>query len=207
MTVPATVQRWAQYDRGPYIRMHSGEKFFFRDPKPEEFRIPDIAYHLARVNRYTGGSEFSVAQHSVVGAMMAERFYPDDKLLPARFTIHDVTEHALGDVSSPLKRLIPDYKRLEVVHEAVAEKRFDLTFVGDPLVKEIDDRMWLTERLVVFMDAEASGVDMSEDVSWCPHEPFPLSIEELFDLFAPWGAQEAELAWLEELRLRLPWVI
>lgn len=206
MTVPATAQRWAQYERGPYIRMHSGEKFFLKDPRPEEFRIPDIAYHLARVNRYTGGSEISVAQHSAVGAMMAARFYPTERLLPARLVIHDVTEHAIGDVSSPLKRLIPEYKQLELVHEAAAERRFDLTYVGDPLVKEVDDRMWLTERRMVFRDAEEAGVDMSEDVRWCPHSPFDINDDELIELFSPWGPYEAEHVWLQQLYAWLPWV-
>lgn len=190
--------KWRNDPRGPYIRMHSGRKFYLLDP---EFHIPDVAYHLARIHRYTGASEMSVAQHCVVASWMAQEFYPEHPVLPARMVIHDTTEHALGDVSSPLKSLLPEYKRIEMEHEAAAERFFGTLFIGDPIVKEVDDRMWLTERLAVYGHCG----DISEDYSG-PLEPFPLDEYELASLFQPWAPNTAEHRWLTELYEQLPWM-
>lgn len=197
------MSRWSE-GRGPYIRMApSGAKFYLQKPRPEDFNLLDTAYHLAGINRYTGGSRFSVAQHMVVGANMARRFYPQHPLLPARFLIHDIAESVIGDMSSPLKSLFPNYKELEREYDLAIEERFGVTFIGDQQVKELDDRMWLTERLVVYRDTE---VDVSEDVENIPLEPFPLDSVELDYLFKPWGPDVAKEAYLSAIERHFPGV-
>lgn len=196
---------WQDDPGGPYIRMRSGRKFYLVNPPPEQWHIPDVAYHAAGVLRYTGASRFSVAQHMVVGAVMARRFYPEHPLLPARFTIHDAPEAVYNDMNSPLKRLCPDYCRLLTDGERSFEKRCDLTWMDDPMVKELDCRMWLTECLTVYRHAEANGIDMSEDYTG-QLEPFPLSLAELDDWFKPWPAHVAEAEWLHEFYTNLPWM-
>jgi hypothetical protein len=139
----------------------------------------------------------------VVGALMAERFYPDDQLLKSRFLIHDVAETNLGDVSSPLKHVLGAvYKDLEAQHDLAVEQKFGLTFLGVPEVKEVDDRMWLTERLWIYRECpEDKLAEMEEDVARVPHEPFPIDRDELRLLFAPWGAERAEAMYLMALAL------
>lgn len=197
--------KWRDDPKGPYIRLASGHKFWLREPTPDQFLIRDIAYHTAGINRYTGGSRFSVAQHEVVGAYLADRFYNFDgeiPLLASRFLIHDAPEAMYGDMSSPLKALNPEYKRMLAIAEAAWEKRCDLTFVDDALVKEVDTRMWLTERLHVYRN---SIEDISEDYEG--HlEPFPLSDFEMQAYFGQWTPERAEQAWLTEMALRLPQV-
>lgn len=196
-------ERWAQ-NRGPYIRMWSGAKVYLGDPTPDQIRIPDVVHHLARIKRYTGATDYTVAQHLVCGANMAARFYPHERLLPSRVLIHDIAEHVIGDVSAPLKALLPDYKNLEIGWDTAVEKRFDLTFQGDPLVKEVDYRLWLTERQIVFRDAKyLFGADMTADYTGTL-VPFELDDDELEDWFAPWDQDEAEQRLLTELHVRLP---
>ncbi len=192
---------------GPYIRSHFGRKIPLANPSPADLRLDDIAYHLARINRYTGASQFSVAQHMVVGAVMARRFYPDHPLLPARFLIHDVPEHAIGDVSSPLKSLIPGYKELEQRWDLAVESWAGLTFVGVPEVKELDDRMWLTERLTIFREALWLGAEMDEDTARCQWEPFELTRHELTRYFEPWGARVAEEEYLVAVGREFPGLV
>lgn len=194
--------KWRTDPRGPYIRMRSGEKVYLADPSPEQIRLADVAHHAARIRRYTGASELSIAQHMVLGAWMAARFYPEHDLLPARILIHDVGEHVLGDVSAPLKSMLPEYKALETRWDYAVEQRFGVTFIGDALVKEVDDRLWLTERLVVYGHVEE---DISEDYSG-PLEPFPLDAVELEHLFGKWSDSEAEAAWLDECHDEFPGV-
>jgi hypothetical protein len=184
-------------ERRHYIRQASGAKFFFDDPR---FNLGDIAWHLAGINRYTGGSRYSVAQHCVVAAQMAQRFYTDHVLLPARMTIHDAAESVLGDVSSPLKALLPDYREIESRIDEEVERFFGVTFLGNEQVHEVDTRMWLTERLLMY-----PGSPQTDDYAG-PLEPFPLTKEELEESFGSWGADRAEYEWLHTARQHLPWV-
>lgn len=192
--------RWASDPRGPYARTVSGRKVHFTNLRPEDIHIPDVIHHLARINRWTGAGEFSVGQHSYVASVMAKKFYPAHELLPARMLIHDVVEYAFGDVASPLKSLIPEYKELEIEAEAAVEKRFNLTFLDDPYVKEIDDRMYLTERLVVYPTLRR------EDDYYGDLVEFPLSEDELLEYFTPWPVELVEEEFTRALGVLLPWV-
>jgi hypothetical protein len=194
---PGHAKRWAK-GQEPYLRRPTGKKIFLMSPTPSQWDIPDIAWHLAGLNRYTGGSRFSVAQHCVVASRMAAEHYPDNALLPARMLIHDVAEAVYGDMSAPLKALCPEYVRLIDLADATVEKRFDLTFLDDPLVKEVDLRMWLTERLIIHWEVEE---DLSEDTAWSGLEPFPLPDEN----FEAWSPEEAESEWLLSCRRLIPW--
>ncbi len=183
--------------RGRYIRLHSGRKFHLGDPLPEDVFVEDVAHNLAGIIRYTGSSRYSVAQHCVLAARMADKYYYTEKntdgvgsVLAARMLIHDTAEAYYGDVSSPLKSLLPDYKKLEDVADACMEARFGLKFNGEEYVKEIDDRMWLTESrqffgVVAYQDYPAKG----------PLKSFPLHIER-------WTAEQSETAWLDEFHAR-----
>lgn len=196
------MNRWEE--REPYIRLIDGKTVTLAKPTKEDYRnIPIIAHNLAGVFRYSGGSRFSVAQHEVVGARMAALFYPEAKLLPARFLIHDNPEAFIGDVSSPLKALLPQYKVIEAVHDLAVEGAYDLLFVGDALVKEVDNRMWLTEREMVYMHCDA---DISEDTAQLDLEPFELTLTQFLDNFSPWACDYAEEQYLIEFRRLLPWV-
>lgn len=186
---------------GPYVRLPSGRKQYLLHPT---WTVKDAARHLAGTNRYCGAG-LSVAQHEIVGAMMAEQFYPDKKLLPARFMIHDLAESTFGDMSSPLKRLCPDYCRLLTDADRSVEEWAGVTFLDDALTKELDTRMWLTERLVVFQEAIDAGIDIDEDTAGVDLEPFPLERHEL-GLFAPWDRFETEIYWTEEFYRLLPWM-
>lgn len=197
--------RWAKGE--PYIRLANGTKVSVGNPKPDDYRnVPLIARHLAGINRYSGGSRFTVAQHMVVGARMAELFYPDNALLPARFMIHDMGEGLVGDMSTPLKHQCPDFKAIETKHDLAVEARCDLTFLGDPLVKELDNRMWLTEREMFYMDVP-DEIDISEDTAHLELEPFDLPFHDFLDAFGPWEPSFAEEQYLIEFRRLLPWTV
>lgn len=185
-----------------YIRTANASKFFLDAPKASDWlEVEDIAYHLAGVYRFTGGSRISVAQHSVVAARMAHQFYPSQKQLPAKMLIHDVTESRYGDVSGPLKRLLPDYQALEHHAARTVEDAYNLLYLDDCLVKEVDFRTFLTERLVV------TPMLTKEDDFNTELEPFPLEHEEFEENYLPWSSDVAEAEWLSSFRHLLPWVV
>jgi len=107
-----------------HIPTYTGKQFDFTCPDPETICIEDIAHHLSLTHRWRGATEegMSVAQHSVVVATMMERsgYSHLDQL---GGLMHDASEAYLGDVPSPLKAKLPDYKAYEtLVQNAICDR-------------------------------------------------------------------------------------
>jgi len=101
------------------IVTNSGKFVNLADPQPETICIEDIAHHLAHINRFTGATfqGYSVASHSLY---VSDLVAPEFKLIAL---MHDATEAYLGDISSPLKSILPEYKVIEArMHKAIADK-------------------------------------------------------------------------------------
>lgn len=120
----------------------SGRFFDILKPEDYEFDIDEIATALSNICRYTGhvNKFYSVAEHSVLVS----------RLVPSRLALagllHDASEAFVGDVSSPLKKLLPEYKRIEErVQEAIADQ-FGLPYPFPQEVHEADKRMYWNER-------------------------------------------------------------
>jgi len=157
-------------DRGPSIRMRSGKRFYYLDPRPEEVSIEDIAHSLANQTRYNGHAGFySVAQHSVMCAeVAADLGYSSEVQFQA--LMHDAAEAYLGDVPAPLKGLLPDFRRIESIVEGIVGQAFDLPAVLDPKVREIDLRVLVTEAERFFgpLEEDPAGWPDVEPVKWRP---------------------------------------
>ncbi len=123
------------------IKLLSGGFFDFVDIEQSEFTIEDIAHNLSRICRYTGAVEkhFSVAQHSTLVS------YAVDKEHALAAHLHDASEAFMNDLNSPLKKLIPAYKRLEIKVEKEIFKRFGLKFPMHPSIKVADTNILQAE--------------------------------------------------------------
>lgn len=135
---------WGSHDRGPYIATHTG-RFYMTDPRPEDFRIEDVAHGLANICRYTGACKrhYSVAEHSV---HIADWLLKKEgcKRLALIGLLHDAPEalSGFGDVSRPAKQLAPVIKETEdnIWRRAVAPK-FGLPTEIPAIVHEVDGRI------------------------------------------------------------------
>lgn len=119
----------------------SGNKFFPLAPKPEEILIEDIAFALSNVCRFGGHVQFtSVAEHSC----MVHDFCPP--ALKFLGLMHDATEAYLGDCVRPLKQQMLEYKAAECSLWKIIAEKFSLPEIMPPKIKEVDNRVLLTER-------------------------------------------------------------
>ncbi|AYM60601.1 hypothetical protein At1D132_45940 (plasmid) [Agrobacterium fabrum] len=119
----------------------SGKWFDLLDPWNSDFSINDIAQGLANICRYSGQCRgfYSVAEHSIHVSNTVEEFKLEALL-------HDATEAFLGDITRPLKLLLPRYKEIEATVEDAIFARFGLDATSKAAVKLADLRVLAAEQ-------------------------------------------------------------
>lgn len=139
-------------NRAPY-RTHSGRMLDLSLPDPDVLDLEDIAHSLARLCRFNGAVDgfYSVASHSVYVARRLQAEYGTRNRIAAAGLLHDATEAYLGDVTSGLKRLFPDYRELERRWEYAVERRYGVAIVENLIVKEADIRARYAEARDLFV--------------------------------------------------------
>lgn len=107
----------------------------FAQPMPEQINFHDIALGLSKCCRFAGQCDghYSVAQHSVLVALLLPESLRWEGLL------HDATEAYMGDLSTPLKSMLPDYKKVESRLDAAIRIRAGLPMTPNPLIKQADE--------------------------------------------------------------------
>ena len=111
-----------------WILTRSGRQFDLLNPTAAMISPHDIGHALARLCRFNGHTldHYSVAQHSMIVCDLV----PLKDQLPA--LLHDATEAYLGDMTRPLKALMPAYRQIEQrVWHAVCD-RFEI----DPILPD-----------------------------------------------------------------------
>ena len=143
----------------------SGQYFPYESPETYDFNIEEIAHSLARLCRFTGhvntNGIYSVAQHSV----LVSEIVPDELKLAA--LMHDAAEAYIGDVNSPLKQLLPEYKKIEKKVEKAIFNYFGLQWPKHPTIKQADLRLLAAEHRD-FQPVTPEKWELLEEV-----EPYP----------------------------------
>ena len=127
------------------------------DPNPAEFRLVDVARGLSHLARFNGLTPrfYSVAEHSLLCLRIAELDGVDEPSVLRAVLMHDAAEAYLGDVTRPLKALLPDFRRIEERMEAALWHRFDVALPTFKYrVKRYDDMALGTEKAAL---AHGSG--------------------------------------------------
>lgn len=116
------------------IVTYSGAVLDLRAPDPAKIELVDIAWALSHLNRFNGHTRraYSVAQHAV---LVADLCPVHDRWAGL---MHDAPEAFLGDVASPLKRLLPEYRKLEAIWWLAIARRFELPLELPRTVKDAD---------------------------------------------------------------------
>lgn len=152
-------------DLGPFIFTYTGKRFYFKNPDPSMVCLEDIAHSLSNICRYTGhGHYYSVAEHSVRVLRWYEEHYPKAPLPERRCVLlHDATEAYVGDMSKPLKTLLPEYDDIEERVWRVVQNRFGLPDIT-PEIKLGDLTLLSSELPIVLNYHETRGGAMD----WLP---------------------------------------
>lgn len=153
-----------------YYVMNSGVKIYPHDIEERDINLHDIAHHLTNIQRFGGALPFnvkySVAEHSLNLTEYVLARYGDVELAKACL-LHDASEAYLGDVVSPLKDLLLDYKDLEWNLMQTIQKKYSIDFRYDSMVSYFDHAILLDEvkalipnKLELFNDGNSLGLEI-----------------------------------------------
>lgn len=131
-----------------YIRLRSGTKYYLLRPTVAQVNLEDIVWSLSHLPRFLAHMDrpYSILQH----LCWCHDHAADDVKKEA--LCHDFSEHALSDLVSMLKALIPQYQDIERKHEKVIARRFGIRYPFPAAVKSVDlyalatEMRWLTNR-------------------------------------------------------------
>jgi 5'-deoxynucleotidase YfbR-like HD superfamily hydrolase len=120
----------------------TGRTFDLERPDNGPFDIQAIAHALSHICRFSGHVRefYSVAQHSVLVSQLLPPHLAMQGLL------HDAAEAYLGDLVSPLKRMLSNYRRLEERVEEAIFRHFGLVYPPPSDVKAADMVLLATEQ-------------------------------------------------------------
>ncbi len=168
----------------PTILLASGRYFDLLDPRGSGFDEYDVAHALANICRFNGHCRefYSVAQHSVLVSHVVP---PLDAFAGL---MHDAAEAFLGDVTKPLKGLLPDYKTLERRVELDVFARFGLPPELPQSVKDAD---------LVLLRTEQRDLMHKDSGLWTITEGF----EPLRQVIKPWPPKVARVRFLKRFRV------
>ena len=135
------------------IVTHSGIEFDLLEPLPSMIQIEDIAHALSKQCRYNGHCSrfYSVAEHSILLSYLV----PDEFKLEA--LLHDASETYVGDCVSPLKSLLPEFKRIERGIDFEIRRKFNLPQHASQQIKFADLRIMQNERKALMPKRKPGG--------------------------------------------------
>jgi hypothetical protein len=161
-------------DRGAWVATSLGGMWSILHPHPRDVYVDDLAWGMARTCRYGGQLKhnvelYSVAEHATAMTWWAIESgrvtHVEDALA---ILLHDASEAFYGDIPTPIKKLLPDYKIMEDRAQLVITDAFGLTpkntLIRKIEIKEIDVRIRIDERLSIIEEpALTAGLDVIWD--------------------------------------------
>lgn len=180
------------------IEMHSGRVVDPLRLTVEDIDINDIAYHLAGIFRYNGGSRLTVAQHCALGAeyiLNKWQGLPSDRYGTLGFLLHDAPEAYLQDLARPrwvgIQRIFPEfivwYRDLHASYFKMILLKFAPEFsweTNNPsfftFINNVDNQILCDEERELF----------GHTGKWGEYEPLGIEIK-------PWSPEWAEKRYLQ----------
>lgn len=124
------------------VRTYSGVYFNLKKPQATDVYVMDIAVALARECRFINATKhpYSVAEHSVMCALLTEEKHPNKPDLAFKALLHDAHEYIWRDLATPIKDLLPGYRDYQQRTQVVINQRYNIftTQYEKRFIDEID---------------------------------------------------------------------
>ena len=153
-----------------WVATYTGQVVDLVNPQPESIKIEDIAHALSQICRYTGHTKefYSVGYHTLLAYDLARKHGHSDRVL-LLILMHDFSEYVLGDVSRPLKDLLPEYKVLEEKMMDCIYRAFDVAppdMWENAIIKYYDNALLACEVYEYMANPELYGVGITDNVEF-----------------------------------------
>lgn len=157
----------------PIIETHSGLGINLIDPDPETINLEDIAYGLSHQCRFGGHVShfYSVAEHSLLCSYLSDDLDLEQK---RSIFLHDAHEAYLGDIPTPIKRMLSDLNKIVEGFDRAIVERFNLEAgFNFSELKEIDHLALSIEakELMVYREENWHDSGLKEDTPKITHFP------------------------------------
>ncbi|MDY0292523.1 MAG: hypothetical protein RBR02_09345 [Desulfuromonadaceae bacterium] len=170
------------------------------DLKEKDYRPELFAESLSREMRFWNQADISVAEHCVNLANL----FPDDKDLARWAMIHEIYEAYTGDLATPYKKCLPEYKIQEDKALAFYANKIGLSEKMPYEIHLADKRMMITEAVKYMKNPDIwieRGVNIGKEEFGFPLEVYDSDILRDEPLFQKEAARLFAEKWIE---LELP---
>ena len=158
------------------VATYGGHLVDIINPTVEMIRDEDVFKSLARRCRFGGFLDtpldeiYSVAQHAVYVSRIVRMSQDEyDPMAIYHALHHDDPEYILTDIVSPMKRVLPDYKRLEKMWTPLTNQHFGV--ISTPFYEKMTH--WADRICFMHEAAQFDRIDV----------PDRFKFDKLFDLF------------------------
>lgn len=145
-----------------WIETWSGGMLCLNDPKVEQIRLDDIAQGLSNTCRFAGQCSrfYSVAEHSVLVMRELSTWAKEHmdcsqrRSLLIAALLHDASEAYIGDVTRPLKQMLPKYMAIEQRLQKTICDRFGIPALSPDefgVIKRTDNALLRRESLTLMV--------------------------------------------------------
>lgn len=151
-------KKTTKVNRGFCVQTRNGHAFDPKLTKISFVEIDDIAHALSNLCRYSGHCRrfYSVAEHSVLVSRIVAEMWPGDEEARWAGLLHDATEAYVGDITTPLKILLPGFIEIEDTLTLQIAKKFKVKWNKRTVdrVKIADLTALSTEARLLFENVE-----------------------------------------------------
>jgi uncharacterized protein len=149
-----------------WFQTYSGKRFNPTNPNSDDIDIADIAHALSMQCRFNGHTVdfYSVAEHSVRVANYLHSI-GCEKDVCMQGLLHDASEAYLGDVITPVKEELAEYRVIESYLQTLIYIKFEVPGEESDLVKEADKVLLMTERRDLLPDILEDWPNLAEPLT------------------------------------------
>lgn len=135
------------------IKLNSGRYLDFNNLQAKDISLNDILHNLSKEQRFSNAlnQSWSVLQHEILVTIMVSMDQGTKKECFCALH-HDSSEAYMHDIATPLKDLLPEYKKLEGQLNRVISEKFNVWLTPMASIVKDKDRLAMQVEDLLFSD-------------------------------------------------------